>query len=465
MSRCKCFLVILLSCFPMLLQPFQRDLTVERVTKRVALVIGNNTYPGAPLKNAANDARAMGQTLQAIGFETEVLVDAGAAGMESAVNRLASRIGAGDVAVFYFAGHGVQIDGENYLVPTDFVGRDETDLKHRSLSAYWIQEKLDKTSAQLKILILDACRTNPFRVSRGGSAGLAQMQGGRGDFVAFATAAGKVANDSVQDSNGLFTKHLVTALQTQGLSLDEVFNKVRAEVDQESSGQQLPYVYSGVIGSFYFRPNGFPPDTKTSCDMGTDSLGTQWSVNEAAGPAAWTRRGNDGVFAGSFAGGSITAGIAISRSGNSVVAKRTNSSDGNDCTYSGLIDASGKNVSGTYSCTKMGRNIPWTATLGCSGCGANELGARWSVSERGNAATWTRRSGGSFTGLFIDGVTATVTINRNGNSVIAKRTGSSDGNDCTYTGRINASGRNVRGVFTCTRYATNAPWTATIFCQ
>ena len=81
MSRCKCFLVILLSCFPMLLQPFQRDLAVERVTKRVALVIGNNTYPGAPLKNAANDARAMGQTLQAIGFETEVLVDAGAAGM------------------------------------------------------------------------------------------------------------------------------------------------------------------------------------------------------------------------------------------------------------------------------------------------------------------------------------------------------------------------------------------------
>ena len=111
------------------------------------------------------------------------------------------------------AGHGVQVEGENYLIPVDFAGRDEGDLKYKTQSASWVQEKLDKTGAQLKIIILDACRTNPFRVSRGLPGGLAQMQGGRGTFIAFATAAGKVANDNALDKNGPFTKHLAARLQ------------------------------------------------------------------------------------------------------------------------------------------------------------------------------------------------------------------------------------------------------------
>jgi len=104
-----------------------------------------------------------------------------------------------------FAGHGMQIDGENYLIPTDFAGS-ESDGKYRSLPASLVQDKLDKTGAQLKIVILDACRTNPYRSTRGGAAGLAQMQGAKGSFVAFATAAGKVANEIAGVSNGLFTK-------------------------------------------------------------------------------------------------------------------------------------------------------------------------------------------------------------------------------------------------------------------
>lgn len=253
---------LLLTSVPFLLGDLsvlgQRDLRLEPTGKRLALVIGNNAYARAPLKNAANDARVMGQALQKVRFQSEVLVDANARSMEAGVNQFASRLSAGDVAVFYFAGHGVQIDGENYLIPTDFDGHDEADVKYHSLSASWVQEKLDKTGAQLKIVILDACRNNPFRVSRGAGGGLAQMQGGRGSFIAFATAAGKVASDNVQDNNGLFTKHLAARIQQPGLSLDEVFNSVRADVDQASTGQQLPYIYSGVIGQFYFAPKTAP---------------------------------------------------------------------------------------------------------------------------------------------------------------------------------------------------------------
>jgi hypothetical protein len=102
-----------------------------------------------------------------------------------------------------------------------------------------------------------------------------------------------------------------------------------------------------------------------TCDMGADGLGTQWSVNEWGHAATWTRRGNGNVFAGSFIGGTVTASVAISRSGNNVTATRTNSSDGNDCTYTGSIDASGRNVGGTFTCNRHATNAPWSATIMC----------------------------------------------------------------------------------------------------
>jgi TonB family protein len=234
----------------------QRDLKIERIEAKhsFALIIGNNSYPVAPLKNAVNDARAMQQALQELGYETSVLVDGTARAMQTGIDTFASQLTPGDVALFYFAGHGVQIDGENYLIPVDFNGHDEADLKYQSVSASWVQEKLDRSNAQLKILIFDACRTNPFRRSRGSPGGLAQMQGGRGTFIAFATAAGRVANDNVSSNNGLFTQHLVNALKEPGQTLDDVFNHVRQEVDKASAGEQLPYTYSGVVGQYYFRP-------------------------------------------------------------------------------------------------------------------------------------------------------------------------------------------------------------------
>jgi hypothetical protein len=243
----------------------QRDIKIEAITAKrsLALLIGNDAYQGAPLKNAANDARAMEKALRDVGFETTILIDASNKTMQTGVSQFAAKLSPGDVAIVYYAGHGVQVDGENYLVPVDFDGHDAADLKFQSTSASWVQEKLEQSGVQLKIMILDACRTNPFRRSRGGASGLAQMQGGRGSFVAFATAAGKVANDNVDAGNGLFTQYLVEALKEPMQSLDDVFNRVREEVDKASGGQQLPYVYSGVVGQYYFRPPKAAPVTTT----------------------------------------------------------------------------------------------------------------------------------------------------------------------------------------------------------
>jgi formylglycine-generating enzyme required for sulfatase activity len=232
----------------------QRDLRIESAGNRFALAIGNNAYRRGVLKNAANDARGVAIALRDVGFAVDVVTDASLARMEEAVDRFVALLKPGDVAVFYYAGHGVQVDGENYLIPTDFNGKDETDIKFGSRSASWIQEKLDRTGAQLKILILDACRTNPFRIKRSLEGGLAQMQGGRGSFIAFATAAGKVADDNPASGHGLFTQHLIETLHEPGLTLDGVFNQVRTAVDRDSGHEQLPYIYSGVIGEFYFRP-------------------------------------------------------------------------------------------------------------------------------------------------------------------------------------------------------------------
>jgi hypothetical protein len=263
----------------------QRDLNLETTGRRVALSIGNNAYRRGALKNAVNDARGVGEALRQDGFQTDIVTDASLKQMEDAVNRFAASLKPDDIAVFYYAGHGVQIDGENYLIPTDFSGKDASDLKFGSRSASWIQDKMDQSGARLKIMILDACRTNPFRVSRSFEGGLAQMQGGRGSFVAFATAAGKVADDNPAARHGLFTQHLIDALRAPGLSLDGVFNQVRAEVDRDSEHAQLPYIYSGVIGEFYFRPSagGAPPTRPPSSG---DPEVVYWnSIRDSTNPA------------------------------------------------------------------------------------------------------------------------------------------------------------------------------------
>ncbi len=239
-----------------------RDLQLETGSpRRLALIVGNEAYPKWPLRNPANDARAVEQALRELGFETVTVLNAGLKTLERSIDQFVAGIHSGDVAMFYYAGHGIQIDSENYLVPVDFDAKDEADAKYLSYSASRLQERMDRSGARLNIIVLDACRNNPFRATRSAAGGLAAMNTGKGTLIAFATAPGRTADDNVNASNGLFTSHLVNTLRQPGLSLDQVFNRVRASVYAESGERQLPWTVSSVIGEFYFRPGTAKPES------------------------------------------------------------------------------------------------------------------------------------------------------------------------------------------------------------
>ncbi|MCX6585999.1 MAG: caspase family protein [Acidobacteria bacterium] len=246
-------LLALLLTLPLCAQPPQRDIKLE-APRKVALVIGNGNYPKWPLRNPANDARAVSQALSEIGFATTTAVDVTLQNLDRAVSALVSRIRPGDVVAFYYAGHGIQLEGENYLVPVDFDAKDEADAKYAAYAASRVQERIEKAGARVTLVVLDACRNNPFAATRSANGGLAAMGSGKGTLIAFATAPGKTADDNPNGNNGLFTSHLVTALKEPGLTLDQVFNRVRERVHNASGGRQVPWTVSSVIGDVYLRP-------------------------------------------------------------------------------------------------------------------------------------------------------------------------------------------------------------------
>jgi hypothetical protein len=229
----------------------RRDLQVAPATQRHALVVGNAAYPKWPLKNPLNDARTVAASLTRLGFAAQVATDLSLRNLEASINRFVAQVKSGDTALFYYAGHGIQLEGENYLVPVDFDAKDEADAKYVSYSASRLQERLEKAGARVIVVVLDACRNNPFQSTRSAGGGLAAMGTGNGTFIAFATAPGKTADDNPRGNNGLFTSHLVQAIEEPGLTLDQVFNRVRERVHRDSQGRQVPWTVSSVIGDVY----------------------------------------------------------------------------------------------------------------------------------------------------------------------------------------------------------------------
>jgi hypothetical protein len=253
MKTLPVFLLLALSASAQTVQPV-RDLRLDYGgVRRLALVIGNDAYPGKPLNNAVNDAQSMKSALEQSGFKVQVSLNATQQQMESAIDEFTGGVKPGDIALFFYAGHGMQISDQNYLVPVDFQARTEVDAKYKAYPAQRVQENLEAAGAAMQILVLDACRNNPFRSWRGGSEGLAAMQAGRGTYIAFATSPGKTAFDNPEGRNGLFTGELITVLRETGVSLDQVFNRVRERVAEKSRGQQLPWSTSSVTGEFYFK--------------------------------------------------------------------------------------------------------------------------------------------------------------------------------------------------------------------
>jgi hypothetical protein len=222
---------------------------------RTALVIGNAAYSYAPLANAANDANDIAAALTAAGFEVILKTNADLQAMDEAITAFGEKLKAkGGVGLFYFSGHGVQVAGENYILPVGEALRREADVKYKAINAGQVIEAM--AGQQLNIVILDSCRNNPLAASgRSLTRGLARVEGGTGLFVSFATSPGSVALDG-DGRNSPYTKHLVAAIKTPGLSLEEAFKRTLKGVYQETDGKQTPWISSSFFGDFAFLNDG-----------------------------------------------------------------------------------------------------------------------------------------------------------------------------------------------------------------
>ncbi len=219
-----------------------------REEPRVALVIGNSTYREVPLRNPVNDVRAMAKTLRELGFTVLAHENANKRTMETAIIEFGRRLADGGVGFFYYAGHGLQVRGRNYLVPIDAEIESEAITRIAAVDVDLLLEQLAEAKNRVNIVILDACRNNPFeRRLRGASRGLAAVDAARGTLVAYATAPGSVAADG-DGTNGLYTEELLQALRVPGLKVEEVFKRVRIGVAERSKGAQTPWESSSLTG-------------------------------------------------------------------------------------------------------------------------------------------------------------------------------------------------------------------------
>jgi len=224
-----------------------------RAEKKIALVIGNAAYPAAPLRNPVNDARAMAERLKAIGYDVALHTDVAQRDFTRAVSQFGQRLAPGSVALFYYAGHGMQVRGRNFLVPVDADIQSEASARSEAVDLDLVLEQLGPS--RLAMVILDACRNNPFegRFRSSGGSGLAQVDAPKGTLLAYATAPGKVASDG-DGSHGLYTAELMKAMDLPGAKVEEVFKAVRVNVIRATSGAQVPWESSSLTGDYFFRP-------------------------------------------------------------------------------------------------------------------------------------------------------------------------------------------------------------------
>jgi hypothetical protein len=232
--------------------------------KRYALVIGNSSYPQniGMLKNPKNDAQDIADELRKSGFDVNLLIDATYGEMRKGIYDFEKTLSTTDrnktVALFYYAGHGVQAMDENWLIPVDpkITIENEDDIRVQCVPVQsMLLSKLNYANARMKIVILDACRNNPFpSVNRsvGGGSGLKEVSRARGSWIAFATAPGSVAADG-NGRNGIYTTALLEAMRKPGVTIEQTFKMVRQKVDELSGGKQETWDNSNIIGDFYFK--------------------------------------------------------------------------------------------------------------------------------------------------------------------------------------------------------------------
>ncbi len=219
--------------------------------KRVALVIGNAAYARYPLKNTVNDAVDMSDALRSRGFEVISRTDADLSSMWSAIREFGKILKNSDIGLFYYSGHGIQVDGANYLIPVNsgIMSADETRFK--AVDASLVLEKMRSAGNSMNIIVLDACRSNPYKKNRGGFGGLAKMDAPSGSIIIYSTSPGKTASDGV-GRNGVFTKYFLRSVLNDDLEIGMMLRRIRKNIISETNGKQVPWESSSLTGEFYF---------------------------------------------------------------------------------------------------------------------------------------------------------------------------------------------------------------------
>ena len=272
--------------------------------KRVALVIGNGSYQHtAHLKNPVNDAGDVAAALERLGFDVLRSIDLSHSGMRDIIRTFSQKVNGADVALVFYAGHGLQVSGKNYLLPVDAQIETQADLEFGSIDLNLLLSFMEG-QAKTSIVFLDACRDNPLgsRLSRGTRSasvgrGLAQVDTGVGTLIAFATQPGNVALDG-DGRNSPFTSALLTIMERPGLPLSEVMISVRNEVLKSTAGKQVPWEHSSLTGQFYFKP--LAPGSVASADQAGLEVAFWNSIQGSKNPQlyeAYLRRYPIGSFA------------------------------------------------------------------------------------------------------------------------------------------------------------------------
>lgn len=223
--------------------------------KGKALIIGINSYEYAnKLSKAANDARTMADALKKLSFYTDLLVDANIDDCDKTLESFISSLGEFDVGVFYFAGHGIEVEGKNYLLAQNTPIESKSAVIRYSISLQDVVHKMHNTGCPTNIVIIDACRNDPYPDDRGyGTTNLAPMFAPKGTIIAYSTSPGEKAKDSGIGDNSIYTGALLQHINVPGLPIEEFFKRVRTTVYSLSNQKQTSWEHTSLIGNFSFN--------------------------------------------------------------------------------------------------------------------------------------------------------------------------------------------------------------------
>ena len=272
--------------------------------KRVALVIGNDDYTTLPdLNNAKKDATDMARTLKGLGFDVILKTNAGRREMGRALVDFEGRLSGADAGLVFYAGHGIQADGTNWLIPSDARIEVEGDLPYESVDAADFLNRMRRAGAPVNLVILDACRDNPLPTrSRSASRGLAvqsAVQGVKGIAMLYSAGPGEKAADGPRGGNGVFTGELLKALTKPGLTVEQVFKETAKQVNLQTGGKQTPWINASLTGDFYFKEEQATASSVSPSGMTPEMMFWQ-SIQGSTNPAdfeAYVRQFPNGTFA------------------------------------------------------------------------------------------------------------------------------------------------------------------------